>query len=93
MYIFLMTARTTVRLPEPLMRDLKRVAAETDRSMAAVIEDAVREHLARSRDVQDEPPVEILTFGRGGLLPGVDIDRTADLLDRMDEGQPIDKLR
>ncbi len=32
-------------------------------------------------------PVEVPTFGRGGTRDGVDLDRTAALLDVMDEAE------
>ena len=40
--------RTTVRLPDDLMKAVKRHAAETGRTLTAVIEDALRAALARS---------------------------------------------
>ena len=41
--------RTTVRLPDSLMRQIKRLAVETDRTLTQVIEDSLREALARAR--------------------------------------------
>lgn len=40
--------RMTVRLQESLWRDLKRYAAERDRSMSAVMEEAVRRMVGQS---------------------------------------------
>lgn len=82
-----------MRLPDSLMVEVKTLAAETGRTMTAVIEDALREHLARIRAPRTGGSFKLMTFGRGGLLPGVDIDRTADLIDQMEEGLPIDKRR
>lgn len=89
--------RTTVRLPDDLMRQVKRLAVETDRTLTRVIEDALREILARQRrrETSDPPiePVELPTFCGTGLAPGVDLDDSAALLDLMEEGLPIDKRR
>ena len=88
-----MIARTTVRLPEDLMREVKKVAAETDRSLTAVIEDALREHLSRRRPATEGRRVELPTDGEGGLQPGVGIDEGRELRDLLDEDRGLDRLR
>ena len=78
--------RTTVRLPDDLMRQVKRLAAETDRTLTQLIEDSLREALARARRrVSREERFSMPTFRGTGLAPGVDLDDTASLLDLMDE--------
>ena len=52
--------------------------------MTAVIEDALRESLARKRSKGKTPPVRLTTFGGSGLQPGVDLDDSAALLDVME---------
>ena len=78
--------RTTVRLPDDLMRQVKRLAAETDRTLTQLIEDALRATIARAhlRDAREEPFV-MPTFRGDGLGRGVDLDDTASLLDLMEE--------
>jgi hypothetical protein len=76
--------RTTVRLPEDLMKAAKRRAVETGRTLTEVIEDALRAALARGKEAGGHAPVELPTYGSGGVLPGVDLDDTAALLDLMD---------
>ena len=76
--------RTTVRLDEPLLADAKRLAAETGRTLTAVLEDALREVLARRRRTKPGGRVKFTTFQGKGLHPGVDLDNSAALLDRMD---------
>lgn len=82
--------RTTVRLPEELLREAKRVAAETDRSLTRVIEDALRAAFARRRTAAGAEPVDLPTHAGGGLLAGVDLDDSAALLDLM-EGPGLDR--
>ncbi len=77
--------RTTLRLDDALLTEAKKKAAESHRTLTAVIEDALRESFWRK---QHRPAkrrrVRLPTAGRGGLLPGVDLDNTSALLDRLD---------
>ena len=75
--------RTTVNLPDPLLVQARRRAAETGRTLTSFIADAVRESLARRRGDPSQPPVRLTTFGNSGLLPGVDLDDSAALEDLM----------
>ena len=79
--------RTTVRLDDDLLRQAKALAARTGRTLTAVIEDGLREALARYRRRQERPPVALNTFTGKGLRPGVNLDDAADLLDILD-GRP-----
>lgn len=74
--------RTTIRLPDDLLREAKKVAAETDRTLTKVIEDALRAALA-PRKRQERERIEIPTV-EGRLRPGVDLDDSAALLDLME---------
>lgn len=78
--------RTTIRLDDALLARAKSLAARTGRTLTAVIEDALRAALAQGRSRPLAERVSLPTFGSGGLRPGVDLDDTAALLDRMDEG-------
>lgn len=81
-----------MRLPEDLMRVVKKAAAETDRSLTAVIEDALREHLSRSARPHARRTV-LPTDGEGGLQPGIAIDDGRRLRDVLDEERGLDRLR
>lgn len=76
--------RTTIRLDDELLAEAKEFAARTRRSLNSVIEDALREALARRRHPSARKPVELTTFRGNGLRPGVDLDDTAELYDLMD---------
>ena len=76
--------RTTVRLPPGLMAQVKKLARESGRTMTQVIEDALRAAVARDRVPAGPRTVTIVTATGGGLQPGVDLDDTSALLDRMD---------
>jgi hypothetical protein len=76
--------RTTIRLDDQLLAEAKEVAARTGRSLTAVIEDALREMLARQTKVEERPAVRLTVVSGRGLQPGVDLDDSAALLDLMD---------
>lgn len=76
--------RTTVYIPDDLLAEAKKVAAESQRTLTAIIEDALRETLARRTRKNNSDPIRLTTFGRGGTMPGVDLDDTAALLDMME---------
>ena len=81
-----MPMRTTVRLDEPLLREVKSEAARLGMSLTAVIEEALRERLARTASAAERPSrVRLPTFRGQGLAPGVDLDDSAALLDLMNE--------
>jgi hypothetical protein len=76
--------RTTIRVNEALLREAKQLAARTGKTFTAVIEDALREALARQSSVTPREPVRLITVDGNGLRPGVDLDDSASLLDLME---------
>jgi hypothetical protein len=75
--------RTTVRLDDHVLRQAKELAAQTGQTLTAVIEDALRETLARHRSRRRGGPIKLPTFKGKGLRPGVDLDDSAGLLEIM----------
>ena len=71
--------RTTIRIDDDVLRGAKKLALETDRTLTAVIEDALREVLVRRSERAKRRPVRLPTFGGEGLQPGVDLDDSAAL--------------
>jgi hypothetical protein len=76
--------RTTVRLDPHLLAEAKKAAADSGRTLTAVIEDALRESLNRRSAGPRRRKVKIPTFGGRGLQPGVDLDDSAGLLALME---------
>ncbi|MDH4084835.1 MAG: ribbon-helix-helix domain-containing protein [Nitrospira sp.] len=76
--------RTTINLPDDLMAQIKKLAAASHSTVTALIEDTLREGLARRRRSRRSGRVILPTYGKKGPLPGVDIDDTACLLDVME---------
>ena len=83
--------RTTVSIDDDLYRALKERAARTGRTVGAVLEDAVRDSIARSSD--GRKPLRIKAYGRGGVRPGIDLSSNTSIQEALDEGLPIEKLR
>lgn len=77
-----------MRLPDDLMRQAKRLAADTDRTLTQLIEDALRTTLARRAHPPARHRYTLPTGGEGGLNPGVDLDDSAALLDLMEGEGP-----
>lgn len=75
--------RTTIRLDDQLLKEVKQLALSTNQTITAVIEDALRERLARTHQTALKP-VRLTVFAGQGLQPGVDLDDAAALLALMD---------
>jgi hypothetical protein len=76
--------RTTINLDSQLLADAKLYARRSGKTLTAVIEDALRERLARRADSAAPAPTRLPTVGGSGVLPGVDLDDAAALRDLMD---------
>ena len=78
--------RTTVDLDPTLLAQLKQRAASSGRTMGSLVEDAVREMLARGTGSRKGGQrITLPTFKGRGLRPGVDLWDSAALLDLMEE--------
>jgi hypothetical protein len=79
--------RTTVRIDDGLLAEAKTHALQSGRTLGSVIEDALRESLDRRRRRKAARPPELPVSRGGRLLPGVDLDDSAALLELMDGPQ------
>ena len=78
--------RTTIRIDDELLTEAKLRAARSGRTLAAVVEDALREAFAR-RLVDGAERAELPLFRGSRQLPGVDLDDSASLLEHMESEQ------
>ena len=79
--------RTTIDINDDLFRQAKEAAARSNRPLREVIEDALREALARSAGQGTAKPTELPVSSQPpGLCPGVDLSDSAGLLDLMERG-------
>ncbi len=79
--------RTTIILNDDLHRRVKEYAARNNRTLTSVIETALRYTLRSRTSAAPGRKVKIPTGGSGGVMPGVDLNSTSSLLDRMEERQ------
>jgi hypothetical protein len=80
--------RTTVRLDEGLLRQAKAEASRRGETVTALIERGLRLVLARARGTKRRDRITLpVSRATGGTHPGVDLDDSSAVLDRMDERQ------
>jgi hypothetical protein len=75
--------RTTLNLDDELLMSAKRKALEERRPLSRVIEDALRESLARPKSRKGR--IQLVTSSGPGVKPGVDLDDGRSLLEIMDD--------
>lgn len=76
--------RTTIKIDDRLLAAAKARAAASGRTLNAVVEDALREALSRRTHDAGARRLDLPTFPGSRLLPGVDLDDSAALLERME---------
>lgn len=77
--------RTTVRLSDSLLEQARAEAARRKTTLTALIEEGLRLVMAGGRATGRRRNVKIpVSSARGGVLPGVHLDDSGSLLDRMD---------
>lgn len=76
-------------MEDELLRRAKEIAARRDTTLTAILEQALREWLDRQRRGRGRRPVDLpVSRAGGGLQPGVCLDDSTDLLDRMARDGP-----
>ena len=78
--------RTTVNIEGNLLAEAKRLAGHQHKSVGTLIEDALRELLYRRCETPKIGRIELPTMNGKGLQPGIDLDDSSALIDRMEEG-------
>jgi Arc/MetJ family transcription regulator len=76
--------RTTIKIDDELLAEAKARAASSGRTLNSVVEDALRQALARRPSKHRTRRLELPMFSGGRLLPGIDLDDSAALLDVME---------
>lgn len=84
--------RTTVTIDDELLALAKRRASERGETLGSFVEEALRRELAAV--TAERPRVTLPVFqGDTGPRPGIDLTSNAAILEAMDEGLPLEKLR
>ena len=66
--------RTTVNLPDVLMRRAKALAQAENLTLGELIANALQERLLRAPVPPEEAPFRLVTFGGGGLASGATVE-------------------
>jgi hypothetical protein len=75
---------STIQLDDHLFREVEKWAAQSNRSVQAVVEDAIKAALPRSKPPRTGP-LKLPTYGGSGLQPGVDLENRSAVLDLLDQ--------
>jgi len=76
--------RTTISIDSRLLSTAKRVAVERRRTLGQLISEALRSHLVETA-APARGAVVLPTAGQGGVRPGIDLNRNADLFGLLDQ--------
>jgi len=76
--------RTTVLLPDELLRRAKKKAAEDGRTLTSMIEEGLKVVLAGPKPGPKKKYELPIFESTGGVMPGIDLNNSADLLDKME---------
>jgi hypothetical protein len=76
--------RTTINLPDELILQAKKAALEADTTLTEIIANALRAALGKRRGKPQKKRTRLITYGKGGTFPGIDISDSATLYDIMD---------
>ena len=75
--------RTTVRIKDDLLRRAKNRAHDEGRTLTSLIEDGLALRLSQSMNIRKKRVTLPVSKACGGVLPGVDLNRSADLEEAM----------
>lgn len=80
--------RTTITIDDELLAEAKTRAAASGRTLNAVVDDALREAFSRRARVESPAPPPLPVFRGSRLVPGIDLDDGAALLEEMERAEP-----
>jgi hypothetical protein len=83
--------RTTITIDNILLAQAKERATRGGKTLSGLIGDALRAELHR-KPLHSPKPFRLVTFGRGGVRPGVNLERLGHLLDEEDNLRFLQQL-
>lgn len=87
-----MVERTTVRLPEDLIRRARRKAAAEGRTLTSLIEDGLRLVVSQPQRKKAKRVMPRISKATGGLLPGADVT-SYSAIQEMDDLEYVERLK
>ena len=76
-------ARMTIRLSDELLRKARKKAAEQGRTLTSLVEEGLKNVLAEAKPARRTLVRLPVSVASGGTLPGIDLNRSSDLEDRL----------
>jgi hypothetical protein len=76
--------RTTLVLDDQILRAVRSRAATLGTTLSRTVEDLLRVGLQRAPD-PSAPRIELPVFRGDGPRPGIDLDRTSEILSQLDD--------
>jgi predicted transcriptional regulator len=77
--------RTTIRIKDDLLKRAKKRAAEEGRTLTSLIEEALALAVAKPKAIRRGRVELPVSKASGGVLPGIDVNRSSDLEEAMNE--------
>jgi hypothetical protein len=87
-----MIERTTVRLPQDLLRRAKRKAAAEGRTLTSLIEDGLRLMVSETGTTKKKRGLPRISKATGGPMPGIDISKFS-VLQEMDDLEYVERMK
>ncbi len=84
--------RTTLAIDDNLLATAKERAHRLGLTLGQLVEEALRRELGADEVPSSRPEVPVFRGG-GGVRPGIDVTSNRALLEALDEGQPVERLR
>ena len=79
--------RTTVRLDDALLERARKEAVRRRTTLTALIEQGLQSVLCAAKQPPRRPVHLPISHQGGGVVPGVDINNSAELLERMERAE------
>jgi hypothetical protein len=77
--------RTTIRIKDELLKRAKKRAADERRTLTSLVEDGLTLILAKPKANRRKRVALPVSKSTGGVLPGVDLNRSSDLEEVMND--------
>ena len=77
--------RTTIRINDGLLKRAKKQTAEEGRTLTSLVEDGLTLILSKPKTSRRKRVELQVSKASGGVLPGVDLNRSSDLEEVMNE--------
>ncbi len=72
--------KTTLDIDDELYREVESLSRAIHQPISAIVEDALKARLHSSVPGTGKPFVMEVSKAKGGLMPGVDLDKTSELM-------------